>query len=855
MKYADVVVNLPLHPIFRPLAKERSEGSSSAMAEAEVQSAPYAWLDQAFTYHVTPSQEQMIAPGQLVWVPFGARRVEGIVVALKESTALEETRAIGEIVEQRPMLSLSHLELARWMAHRYLAPLSECIWLMLPPGIEEKVETIYQVAAHATATSHLTEKQLELLELVRVSDGIKSTRIPVHLRGSTEALVLHGLLIKQAHVRPPKAKPKRVKSVRLIVGPPEPIGAPAHTVRRRPPTEISPKFNRVLEFLHREGGAAWVSVVYAETGATSQDLRKMERAGMLALESEEVIRDPLRDKKFTTTAAPTLTSEQEQAFAEIRRGLAGQSLGTYLLHGVTGSGKTEIYLKSIEQVLEHGGQAIALVPEIALTPQTIQRFGARFGARIGVIHSDLSYGERYDTWRRARDGKIDVIIGPRSALFAPLPRLGLIVIDEEHEPSYKQEAEMATWRLPLYHAREVALELARLNRASVILGSATPDVETYSRAVAGEFKLLALPQRIVAHGTTAEPVRYQELPPVQVVDLRAELREGNRSVLSRTLYAAIGAALTAHEQVILFLNRRGMATSVLCRTCGLAVKCPRCNNPFTLHQSGGVATKELVCHHCGKRGRVPLTCPNCGSTRVRALGLGTEKLEQIVRESFATARTLRWDRDVTRVKESHEKLLEAFTRGVADVLIGTQMIAKGLDLPRVTLVGVVNADTALNLPDFRASERTFQLLTQVAGRAGRSALRGKVIIQTYYPEHYAIAAAARHDYNSFYEQEMRFRREAAFPPFRPLVRLLFVGAREDETREASTQLARALLDRIRGQGLMDVELVGPAPAFFSKWGGKYRYHLLLRGNNARTLLAAFPLPVGCRVDVDPMNLL
>jgi primosomal protein N' (replication factor Y) (superfamily II helicase) len=994
MKYAEIVVNVPTSP--SPLFLKEGQGDVPV---------PYARLDQTFTYDVPPALRDVIRVGQMVWAPFGARRLQGLVVGLSAETAIGETRAIEAIVESRPLLSPAQIELARWMAHRYLAPLSECVWLMLPPGIEEKVETIYEIskdksyeipkaqAANSNGTDDgLTDKQRALLELVRERGQVKSTRIPPNVRSAVESLLARGYLTRRTHIKPAQAKPKRVTAVRLLadrqdaeqvleqLGPRNvraeivtalaeanaPLGldelcarvgcerASVQTLAKKGVVEVIPaqtafsltakyfqelsalppatarvlaflreRGNRapfdalydatgatpsvlralqergliekteqgeqvrllsasplvrppsrlwqIVEFLEREGGRVWISAVYAATGANRQDLARLERAGLVELESEEFVRDPLEGKQFAPQTLVTLTTEQARAFAEIQHGLDSETACAYLLHGVTGSGKTEIYVRAIEQVLKQGKQAIALVPEIALTPQTIQRFGARF-KRIGVIHSELSHGERYDTWRRARDGQLDVVIGPRSALFAPLPQLGLIVIDEEHDPSYKSDLE---FRQPGYHTREVALELARSCRASVILGSATPDVETYFRARGGEFKLLELPQRILAHGAGDEwskdspnagpgardvphalaPVRYQDLPPVQVVDLRAELREGNTSIFSRALSAAMQDALAAHAQVILFLNRRGTATSVLCRTCGYAVKCPRCNNPFTVHQFGNETTQELVCHHCGKRGKIPQVCPNCGSTRIRPLGLGTEKLEQQVRAQFPSARTLRWDWDMTRGKDAHERLLEAFTRGEADVLIGTQMIAKGLDLPRVTLVGVVNADTALNLPDFRASERTFQLLTQVAGRAGRSAAGGQVIIQTYYPEHYAIAAAARHDYASFYEQELRFRQQAAYPPFRPLVRLLLSSTREHAAREASERLASGLQDQIRRQGLLEVQVVGPAPAYFAKLGGRYRYQLLLRGRNARTLLTTFPLPLHCRVDVDPVNLL
>lgn len=865
MKYADIVVNVPTHsPYIRSVRRVNGRAarrggeigaSSLPVGEEGALPTPYSWIDQAFTYSLRPSHEASAEIGQLVWVPFGARRLQGIIVGLNETTTLGVTRPVEAIAETRPFLSSSQIQLARWIANRYLAPLSECIWLLLPPGIEEKVETIYQPGRDLVVPDNLSEKEKEVLGLLKTSSGIKATRLPSPLRSAAESLVQKGLLTKHVHVRPPRAKPRFVKTVRLTIEAPQFEAAVGSLTRRVLRGSVRERLMSVLDLLKREGGSAWINVVYAATGATSSDLYRLERAGILKLESEEALRDPLGGSKFTPVFPHHLTVEQASVFGKIAHGLDADMPSIHLLHGVTGSGKTEIYLNSIERVLNAGRQAIALVPEIALTPQTIKRFGARFGSRIGVIHSDLSYGERYDTWRRARDGKLDVIIGPRSALFAPLPRLGLIVIDEEHEPSYKQESEAGTLHLPLYHTREVALELARLNRATVIMGSATPDVETYFRAKQGEFELLELPNRLVAHGTAAGPAPYQDLPPVEIVDLRAELRSGNRSIFSRSLSQAISAALAGGEQVILFLNRRGTATSVLCRSCGRPLKCPRCNNPFTLHQFGPEAPKELICHHCGNRGHIPLLCPNCGSNRVRALGLGTERLEQAVKENWPGTRTLRWDRDVIRGKQTHERILEAFTNGEADVLIGTQMIAKGLDLPRVTLVGVMNADTALNLPDFRSSERTFQLLTQVAGRAGRSALGGKVIIQTYYPEHYAVTAAARHDYKGFYEEELRFRREASYPPFRPFARLLYVGATEEKARESAALLASTLQERIRRRGLPDVEIIGPAPAFFSKWGGRYRYHMFLRGVDARTLLADSPLPPGWRIDIDPMNVL
>lgn len=856
MRYAEIVVNVPI--TWHPTSSGKGGVPTSAIVGGEHGdlngATPYNWVDQTFTYEIPAGLEGTVAVGQLVWVPFGARKLQGVVVALADKASISQTRPIDEIVERRPWLTPVQIELARWIAHRYLAPLSECVWLMLPPGIEQKVVTVYSTAPEAAPVFGLTGKQLEFMDLLQERGHARSTQIPVRLRAAAESLVARQIVVKRSQVRPPRAKPKQIRSARLNASASEGRGALESTGRRLKP-DTTRRLLSVIDFLGREHGPTWTSAVYAATGANAADLRRLERAGILSLEEDQVLRDPLAGREFVAESAFPLTNEQSAAFAEIRSAIESHTAGTFLLHGVTGSGKTEIYLNAIDAVLRQERQAIALVPEIALTPQTIRRFGARFGGRIGVVHSELSYGERYDTWRRARDGKIDVLIGPRSALFAPLPRLGLIVVDEEHEPSYKQEADVAARRLPLYHSREVALELARLSQAPAILGSATPDVETYFRAEVGEFKLLDLPKRILGHVCSSAPVQYQDLPPVRIVDLRAELREGNRSVFSRPLALAIAAALTARQQVILFLNRRGTATSVLCRSCGQSLKCPRCNNPFTQHLYGAEPRNELVCHHCGKHGKMPGKCPNCGSSRIKALGLGTEKLEQLVRENFPGARTLRWDRDVTRGKGAHEAILEAFTQGEADVLIGTQMIAKGLDLPQVTVVGVVNADTGLNVPDFRASERTFQLLTQVAGRAGRSALGGQAIIQTYYPEHYAVAAAAQHDYRGFYEQEMRFRREAGYPPFRPIVRIVFDEAREAAARNAGEQFAAELRNRIRRRGLSDVDLVGPAPAFFAKWAGRYRYHLLVRGKDAKSLLSTTPIPARFRIDVDPMNLL
>jgi len=850
MKYAQVVVNTPLG-ITRPHAEEGATAESTR--------------ERTFTYSIPERLADQVALGQLVWVPFGARRLQGIVVAFSDVSPVEQTKDVDEIGDPRPFLSAAHIELARWIAHTYLCALNDAIQLMLPAGVEQQTETLLLLAPNVPR-ENLNLKQAALVDLVARKGELKLGALPREFRASVDALARRGVIVKRALLVPPRARPKHIRSVRLVSA-----EALAGMKADQPQME---RYAAIVDWLRAEPASVWISAVYAATDCTLADLKKLQAAGVVALEEEEVWRDSLAGRTFDVVEPPKLTPEQESAWSAIAAALVTRhsSLAPFLLHGVTGSGKTEIYMRALAAIVAQGRQGIVLVPEISLTPQTIRRFGARF-ERIAVIHSRLSLGERYDTWRRCRDGLVDVVIGSRSALFAPLPRLGLIALDEEHEPAYKQES------VPHYHAREVAQELARRVGAAVILGSATPDLETYYRATRGEFRLLELPKRIMGHaqvirnskwqihktnfefpisnsvvhelGPEYADARYLDLPPVEIVDLRAELKAGNRSIFSRALQRELARVLAAREQAILFLNRRGTATFILCRDCGNVFKCKRCDNPMTYHGAG----EQLVCHHCNRRDRVPTKCPNCGSARIRYFGAGTQKIDEEIQTMFPTARTLRWDWDVTRGKESHEAILEKFVQHQADVLVGTQMIAKGLDLPLVTLVGVVSADTSLNLPDFRAGERTFQLLTQVAGRAGRSILGGRVIVQTYNPDHYAIVAASSHDYRAFYEREIAFRREQGYPPFNRLIRLLYANASEKRAQEESARLHHALMERIAQRGLPALDLIGPAPAFFHRVRGEYRYQIIVRGTEPHALLQDLALPLGWRVDVDPVSVL
>jgi primosomal protein N' (replication factor Y) len=530
--------------------------------------------------------------------------------------------------------------------------------------------------------------------------------------------------------------------------------------------------------------------------------------------------------------------------AALEQAAAGRAVKPLLVQGVTGSGKTELYIRAACQAAELGRQSLILVPEIALTPQTVQRFVERFPGETGLVHSRLSDGERYDTWRRARAGLLKVVIGPRSALFAPLPQLGLIVVDECHDASYYQSEP------PFYHAADAAQAYAALAGAVCILGSATPSVVQRHQAETGRSTLLELPHRLGAGSRDGAPAEL-DLPAVLVVDMREELRSGNRGILSRALQQALGEVLERREQAILFLNRRGSATHVFCRNCGLVMRCPRCESPLTYHLEAG---ETLLCHHCGTRLPMPGECPQCGRAAMRAYGLGTEKVETEVQRLFPKARTLRWDRESTREKDAHDVILGHFTAGRADVLIGTQMLAKGLDLPRVTLVGMVLADVGLQLPDPFAAERVFQVLTQVAGRAGRSSMGGRAILQTFAPEHYAIRAAAAHDVAGFHAQEMAQRRRLGYPPFSGLIRLETRDADAARARRRAEALAARLRDQARLQRRVSVDIVGPAPCFHSRLNGRYRWQVILRGGGLRELL---PRELGpeWRIEVEPVSLL
>ena len=776
--------------------------------------------------------------GQAVWVPFGDKLLQGIVLELSQYPSVEETREIAGTIESHRLLSSAQVMLARWLSDYYLCPLFDAVALMLPPGFERKTLTF--ISATATAEqrdlSSLSPQQGQIIELAQRQGRVSLKQLERVLgkkraQATISQLVARNLITRSYEIGPVRVRPKKEQFISLALDA-DKMRQEAINLRKRRATRQA----ALLDFLAQPGPVP-TAEARKSTGCQAGTIRALAEKGLITVQHTEVKRQPIDYQKISPSSPLKLSASQKRALSAIKESLRQNKSNVFLLHGVTGSGKTEIYLQALAEAVKLGKRGIILVPEIALTPQTIERFASRFPHKVAVIHSRLSLGEQFDQWQQIRDGKLDVVIGPRSALFAPQHDLGLIVIDEEHEWTYKQDIS------PRYHARDVALKLAELNRAVVILGSATPDVETFYHAQRGEYHLLELPQRITPHEGSA-------LPQVELVDLRNELKAGNKSIFSRSLKLAIDKAVNNREQVILFFNRRGAATFIQCRNCGLVMQCRRCCVSLKYHST----ENALVCHQCNYRMPVPQACPRCLSRRIKFLGIGTQKLEYEASLAFPQARLLRWDSDAIRGKYSHQEILNIFRSHEADILIGTQMVAKGLDLPQVTLVGVVSADTGLNLPDFRAGERSFQLLSQVAGRAGRGPLGGRVIIQTYYPQHYAIQAAIKHDYTAFYNQEISYRRQLHNPPFSQIVRLIYSHTNDALCRKEAERMKRLLALEIDAKGTHDINIIGPAPAFIHRLRGRFRWQLILRGSETSAFLSRVAIPQGWIVDVNPVGL-
>jgi len=809
-------------------------------------------VDSQFSYLLPEQLRAKAQVGMRVLAPFGKaeKETEGVIVGFPEEPEVEKLKEVIDILDDEPFFSEEMLKLTKWMAEYYFSSWGEALKCVTPAGvnvISKRVIDIKEIEDRDKILSELSKTaplQAQILTILAWEGKmtIKNLKTRLNNKGiysALSALESKGFITVSTEISPPLVKPVTDNIVRL-----NPISDnEMEAIKKK-----SAKQAKVIEILTSNGDEIILLSHLAKlAGTTPGTIRNLAQKGLISLEEIEVFRDPLEGEFFDNTKNLELNSDQASALNEIVHSIEEGKNKVFLLYGVTASGKTEVYMQAIGKMLEKGKGSIVLVPEISLTPQTVFRFASRFGKRVTVLHSKMSPGERYDQWRRIKSGKADIVVGARSAVFAPIPNLGLIVIDEEHETSYKQDD------TPRYHAREVAIKRAELVDAVVVLGTATPSLESFYKASQKEYHLLSLPIRI-------DNVR---LPPVEVVDMRNELmQKNNRSIFSNSLRDAIEDRLAREEQVILFLNRRGFSTFVLCRECGYVAKCRNCDISLTYHSRGEV----MVCHHCDFRERVPDLCPNCKGSYIRHFGTGTQRVEEETHKLFPEASIERMDVDTTTKKGAYKRILEAFRDREIDILIGTQMIAKGLDFPNVTLVGVISADTTMNLPDFRAGERTFNLLTQVAGRSGRGKAGGEVIIQTYNPEHYSILAAQDHDYRGFYRQEIVNREEYSYPPFLHIARLLLRGKSESFTMKVAETL-ESILRSFQEAHFPELNVIGPAPAALERIKGYYRWEILLKAVDPTQIkelvkMSFTKLPsqiskgeVAVTVDMDPMSIL
>lgn len=771
--------------------------------------------NRAFDYIIPTFMEPWVEVGSRVSVPFGSRVIQGFVVELRESSEyeLQKMREIKHVLDPIPPLTGELVALSRWMSRKYACHELTALQSMIPGALKAKYERrIVVPELEAEILSFEDDKEQEIIQYIRTKESLSMEQLL--RRFPAEGPLLKEMLKRGRLAEEQQIKDRLSKKTVLTVFPPEDPEFLEACLAKLP--ENAQRQKQLIEYLRANPEPVKLADLSKQLGITSPTVKALADKGWIALREVEVFRDPYENRAFARTTPLLLTDEQQVIYNEIVTSLRMQSHQVFLLHGVTGSGKTEVYLQAIEECLKLGREAIVLVPEISLTPQMVERFKSRFGDWVAVLHSRLSHGERYDEWRKIQTGKVKVAIGARSAVFAPFTHLGLLIVDEEHEASYKQEDN------PKYHAGEVAVARGQHNRAVVLLGSATPSLESYHRAQTGEYRLLKMPSR----------VQGRPLPEVQIIDMREELKDGNRSMFSRTLHEAIEDRLQKQEQMVLLLNRRGYSTFVMCRSCGYVAGCPHCEISLTYHHN----SRTMRCHYCGYAEREINRCPSCESTHIRFFGAGTQRVEEELVRLFPGIRVIRMDVDTTNQKGAHEKWLQLFRSRQADVLLGTQMVAKGLDFPYVTLVGVIAADTVLNLPDFRSAEKTFQLLTQVAGRAGRHHLPGEVVIQTYTPEHYSIQCASMHDYSGFVAQELKLREEREYPPFWKLILVtlsheqipLLVRAGESLADGIRQQWRRMGPHAANVQGEDRLEVLGPVASPISRIKDRYRFQCMIK---------------------------
>lgn len=752
---------------------------------------PAKQTDRPFDYRIPEHLEGVITPGMRVVVPFGPRKIQGFVISIQPSSEFEKLRDIIAPMDIVPVLNEELLQLGDWLSEETLCYRISAYQVMLPAALKAKYEKKVRVTTDLNLLPQVLKKVFEKSHIVPF-DTIEEDTWKVLQK---EIASGHVEFIYEVKERVNKKKRKYVMphvneeelsdSLKLL-------------------SIQATKQREIIEFFLANPDPVPLQHLLNLLNTSSSAIKGLVNKGMLREEEVEVYRDPYENRVFERTQALPLTPEQTLAITPVLQTIEEDLHKVFLLYGVTGSGKTEVYLQSIQRVLEKGKEAIVLVPEIALTPQMVKRFKGRFGDEVAVMHSGLSTGEKYDEWRKIQRKEVKVVVGARSAIFAPFENLGIIIIDEEHETSYKQEEN------PRYHARDVAIQRAKKYGCPVVLGSATPALESFARAKKGVYELLTLPSRM----------NSGPMPHVEVVDMREELREGNRSMFSRVLMEKLKDRLEKQEQTVLFLNKRGHSSFVMCRDCGYVVNCPDCDISLTYHRF----SERMKCHYCGYESLVPTQCPECQSEYIRYFGTGTQKIEEELGKVLPEARVIRMDVDTTSKKGAHEKLLTDFGEGKADILLGTQMIAKGLDFPKITLVGVLSADTMLHIPDFRSSEKTFQLLTQVSGRAGRHELTGEVIVQTYTPEHYSIQFAAQQDYDLYYEREMQIRKLHHYPPFY-YISLITVS---HENLMKVVSVTEKITGYIRNSLSPEAIVLGPVASPIPRIKNRYRYQCLIK---------------------------
>ena len=790
-------------------------------------------LDQPFTYSLPPVVQSRAQVGSRVLVPFGMRKLTGMIVDLHNDAPQVKARDVLRLLDEEPVVSSGMISLGRWIANYYCCPLGEVLRTMTPLTGEVRKKRVYSLtsagrdsARQLTISDNADDPQIALLRMLEARPMAASS-IAAKIKDAGRVLKL---LERKGYV-----------AVEEDIQDKDPMRAPAAKLRATFLGRVDEKLKKaereLLAFLELYPGAHNLASIEEKVPNASTAARALARRKLILLEVEQP-----SILTFSPRGTHGLNSHQNRAFEAIRESLNKGAFQAFLLQGVTGSGKTEVYLSAIEAALELGRSALLLVPEIALTPAVAGQFFHRFGDKVAILHSAFSDSERADQWRRIRRGEARVVVGTRSGIFAPVQNLGLIVVDEEHDQSYKQE------ETPRYNGRDVAVVRARASNATIVLGSATPSLETRQNAERGKYQRLLLPERVAG----------RPMPIVEVIDMRQEFLETKKyTVFSRRMIDALTERLTLKEQSMLLLNRRGFSSFVACRSCGERVNCANCAVTLTFHKRD----RRLLCHYCGYAEKVPQVCPHCQSEYIQFLGTGSEKLEEELHQAFPTARIARMDRDTASNKHHIETILHGFREGAYDILVGTQMIAKGHDIPNVTFVGIVNGDMGLGMPDFRSAERTFQLLTQAAGRAGRGELAGRVLIQTVNPDHYAIQLAATQDYESFYEKEVQFRKAMRYPPFAALANIMIRHPKQEDALRLSGDLAQML-----GASTADLKIMGPAEAPVARVKNEFRYQLLLKAVDRKKLNEKLQLArqyviekqwpaTSLIIDVDPLTLL